>query len=80
MAKKKEKITYVDDGRPLADMSGLPESPLKRRNPALPRPTFREVWSTYWGAVKMMFLPMLAFIGGLVLLYIILYLLFMVIA
>ena len=76
MGKKKDKITYVDDGRPLADMSGLPESPLKHRDPLTPRPTFREVWSTYWGAVKMMFLPMLAFIGGLVLLYIILYLLF----
>ena len=76
MGKEKEKITYVDDGSTIADMSNLPESPLKRRDPSVPRPTFREAWGTYWSAVKMMFLPMLAFAGGLVVLYFICYLLF----
>ena len=80
MGRKKEKITYVDDGRTLADMSGVSGSRLGQRNPSAPRPTFGEVWSTYWGAVKMMFLPMLAVIGALCLLYIILYVLFMLMA
>ena len=69
MGRKKEKITYIDDGRTQADMTNLPGARLGRRNPAAPRPTFKEVWSTYWGAVKMMFLPMLACIGGICLLF-----------
>jgi len=80
MGKKKEKITYVDDGRTLADMSAVPGARLPRRANGSTRPTFKEVWTTYWGAVKMMFLPMLAFIGGLVVLYIILYSLFALMA
>ena len=80
MGRKKDKVTYIDDGRTLADMSVLPGSRLGRRNPSAPRPTFKEVWATYWGAVRMMFLPMLAFIGGICLLYIILYVLFMLLA
>ena len=49
MAKKKEKITYIDDGRTLADMSGVPGSRLNRRHSAGPRASFKEVWATYWG-------------------------------
>ena len=75
MGKKKEKITYIDDGRTLADMSGL-SHPYLTRDKLKPAPRFKEAWATYWNAVRMMFLPMLAVIGALVILYGILYLLF----
>ena len=75
MAKKKEKITYIDDGRTLADMSGV-------SGPRWSGASFRSenrmkgAWKTYWSAVKMMFFPMLAVIGALVVIYAIMYLLF----
>lgn len=75
MSKKdrKERTVYVDDGRTLADMSGVTSGfHLNNRNPARPRPRAKEVWSTYWNAVRMMFLPMLAVMGGIVVIYIIL--------
>ena len=75
MGKKKEKVTYIDDGRPLADMSGV-SSPRLTRSPIQPSPRFKEAWKTYWNAVKMMFLPMLAVIGALVVIYGIMYLVF----
>ena len=63
MAKnKKEKITYVDDGRTIADMSGLSNN----RNDWIKRGTTsppKAIWDTYWGAVKMMIKPMLVTIG-----------------
>ena len=80
MAKKKEKITYIDDGRTLADMSNVPGSRLGRRNPNAPRSGAKEVWSTYWNAVKMMFLPMLATIGAICVIFGILALVFGVLA
>ena len=77
MGKKKDKITYVDDGRTLADMSnvrrGIWES---SRSGSRPYSTAKDKWNTYWSAVKMMFLPMLAFIGVLVVIYIILFIIF----
>ena len=39
-----------------------------------PASTWKDRWNTYWNAVKMMFLPMMAVIGGLVVIYAILYL------
>ena len=75
MSKKKEKITYVDDGRTLADMSGL-SSPRLTRSAARPSPRLKEVLATYWNAVKMMFLPMMAVIGALVVIYGVMYLIF----
>ena len=79
MGKKKEKVTYIDDGRPLADMSGVSGFRLTR-NPIKPTTRFKEAWATYWNAVKMMFLPMLAVIGALVVIYGVIYLLFSVAA
>ncbi len=76
MGKKKEKVTYIDDGRVLADMSGVGGRRLGSQNPAAPRPKAKDVWSTYWGAVKMMFLPMLATIGAICVIFGILYLIF----
>ncbi|MBQ9762443.1 MAG: hypothetical protein IJV82_05125 [Oscillospiraceae bacterium] len=75
MGKKKDKIKYIDDGRTLADMSGV--SPrLPKRNGAAPRPDAKEVWKTYWAAVKMMFVPMLVVIVGLCIVYMIAFALF----
>ena len=72
---KKEKITYIDDGRTLADMSGL-SRPRLTRDKLKPAPRFKDAWATYWNAVRMMFLPMLAVIGALVVIYGVLYFLF----
>ena len=74
---KKEKVTYVDDGRTLADMSNVRRGMWESSRSGLrPASTARDKWNTYWNAVKMMFFPMLAFIGGLVVIYVVLYILF----
>ena len=77
MAKKKEKITYIDDGRTIADMSGISGPRLGKRNPASPRPAAKEVWKTYWNAVKMMIGPMITVICALGVIYMILYFIFL---
>lgn len=75
--KKKEKITYVDDGRTIADMSGVTGGfRLPDRNPHRPRPSAKEVWKTYWAAVRMMIAPMLTVVVGLLVIYMILSLVF----
>ena len=76
MGKKKEKVIYVDDGRTLADMSGV-SGPKLHRSSASPKVSYRDAWSTYWSTVKMMFLPMLAVIGALIVIYVVMYLLFL---
>lgn len=73
--KKKEKITYVDDGRTLADMSGISGGSRLPQNPY--RSTWREKWDTYWNAVKMMFTPMLVVICGILIVYMLLSLIFL---
>ena len=70
--KKKEKITYVDDGSTLADMSGLKgNTPLRRSvQPSYEKqkrePTTRAgaIWQTYIVAVRTMIGPMLVVLGG----------------
>jgi hypothetical protein len=75
--KKKEKITYIDDGSTVADMSNVTGPRLTKRNPSAPRPNIKEVWDTYWDAVKMMFGPMLVVIVGIIIVYMILTFIFM---
>ena len=64
-SKKKEKIRYIDDGRTIADMSGTSRANPLLGNSSLSSPrskrraSTREVWQTYWAAVKTMFFPML---------------------
>lgn len=76
MAKnKKEKISYVDDGRTIADMSGLSNNRrnwTKRGTVSSPK----EIWRTYWSAVKMMVKPMLVTIGFICAVFLILSILF----
>lgn len=69
---KKEKIVYVDDGRTIADMSGVSSGPRLNSNPYRPSPRFKDVWKTYWNAVKMMFTPMLVVICAIIIIYMIL--------
>lgn len=76
MAKKKDKVKYIDDGRTIADMSGLQSGPRLKSNPYRPPLSFKEVWKTYWAAVKMMFKPMLVVVVGLCIIYMVLYALF----
>ena len=76
--KKKEKIHYIDDGRTIADMSGISSGPRLSSNPYRPSPRFRDVWNTYWSAVKMMFTPMMVVIVALGVIYMILYFLFLI--
>lgn len=76
--KKKEKVIYVDDGRTIADMSGISSGLRLSRNPYRPAPRFKDVWNTYWNAVKMMITPMLVVICAIAIIYMILYFLFLV--
>lgn len=88
--KKREKTVWIDDGRTIADMSNLPTRGLGRSlSDAAPKreisetekqfykaqPKWREYLATYFAAVKMMFLPMLAVIGIISLAFLILYIL-----
>lgn len=59
--KRKDKIKYIDDGRPLADMSGVKGGISQSRN-SRPCREYKEHLKTYWNAVKMMFLPMMVVI------------------
>ncbi|MBR2024577.1 MAG: hypothetical protein IKA02_02070 [Clostridia bacterium] len=67
--KKKNKVTYVDDGRTIADMSGVngmkktPKNSDKFERLDRPDSSFKAQWNTYWSTVKSMLLPMLVVIG-----------------
>lgn len=74
---KKQKVIYVDDGRTIADMSGVRGSVFsstKKKKKTQYSSGFKDKWNTYWDAVKMMFLPMLVVVGILCLLYMIMWL------
>lgn len=58
--KKKPKVKYIDDGRTIADMSGL--SGVDKRYTG-PKGGFKAQLATYWNAVKLMFIPMLVTMG-----------------
>ena len=77
MGKKKEKVIYVDDGSTVADMSGVSGPRLGNRNPYKPAPSAKEVWKTYWNAVKMMIGPMITVICALGVIYMIVYFIFL---
>ena len=68
---KKKKPVYYDDGRTIADMSSISGT-----NPSggRPRSSFKDQMRTYFTTVRQMFLPMLAFVGGITVLFLILYL------
>ena len=77
MGKKKEKITYVDDGRTIADMSNVTGGRGCFSRPKyVPGPSFKEAWKTYWNAVRMMFVPMLVTLLGIGVIYVIVWAIF----
>ena len=57
---QKPKVKYIDDGRTLADMSGLRGVDKRYTGP---KGGFKAQARTYWNAVKLMFVPMLVTIG-----------------
>ncbi len=71
---KKEKITYIDDGRTIADMSNLP--PRAEWTKRGTTSSFKEIWRTYWQATKMMLKPTFIAIGFLVVIYLIVTIIF----
>lgn len=71
MGKKKEKVTYIDDGRTIADMSGVGGGRLPKRPEGMPRASLKEQWQTYKAAVKMMIVPMLTVLTGIGIIYMI---------
>ena len=83
MADKKdqEKTTYIDDGRSIADMSGV-NAGFSRffRSDGPSTGSVRDRLGTFWAAFKMMLLPTLVFGGALAILYGIIYLLFRFVA
>ena len=72
--KKKEKVVYVDDGRTLADMSGV-GGPRLSRKPGQVSSSMHDQWQTYKVAVKMMVRPMLVVITAMTIVYLVFYLL-----
>jgi hypothetical protein len=75
--KKKEKITYIDDGRTIADMSGTSGGLFSsKRKKDRPKPTVsanQTPWQTYCNAVRMMFKPMLVVLGIITLAFLLMY-------
>ena len=71
---KKEKVTYIDDGRTIADMSALGYHKSSLGNDNKGRSSFKDIWKTYWSAVRMMLLPTLVAVGIISLAYLIMYL------
>ena len=71
---KKEKITYIDDGSTIADMSGVNSGREWLRKGTHSSP--KEIWRTYWAAFRMMLRPMLVVVIGLIIIYIVLLILF----
>ena len=75
--KKKEKIIYIDDGRTLADMSGVQSGAGKYfKTDNRYNGTFREKMGTFWAAFKMMLLPTAVFCGALLLVFVGMYVAF----
>jgi hypothetical protein len=72
--KKREKITYIDDGRTIADMSNLP--PRGGFTKKGTTSSFKDIWRTYWQATKMMLKPTLIAVGFLVVIYLIVTIIF----
>ena len=80
MAKKKEKITWVDDGRTIADMSGIggrghaDPNTFAHGNPSRYTAPIKEELQTFFDAMGFMLLPTLAIVGLLCVTYLIVYL------
>lgn len=77
--RKKEKITYIDDGRTIADMSevkGGMRLSMPSRLKYRPSPRVKDILRTYFGAVRMMLLPTLVVVGFIAVVFLIVTLIF----
>ena len=75
--KKKEKIVYVDDGSRIADMSMLRPQEQEKTDPdQKPLPRWRQILNTYFDSVRLMLLPMLAFLGVVTVAFVVLFIIF----
>lgn len=73
---KKEKPVYVDDGRTIADMSGVQGGASKYFSSTPSYSSFKDKWLTFWDAFRMMLLPTLVVGGAMALLFGIMWLIF----
>lgn len=71
--KKKEKVKYIDDGRTIADMSNVAGGRKSLDGSGRRTSSAKEKWTTYWEAVKMMFVPMLVVLGVMTAIFLLLY-------
>ena len=69
--KKKEKVTYIDDGRTIYDMSSVSGD---NRGMHIGKGTLKEQAQTYFSAVRRMFIPMLVTMGAICVIFGILWL------
>ncbi len=73
--KQREKITYVDDGSTVYDMSAVGGGRKKTDSQGQKRrSTIKEQFGTYKQSVRMMFFPMLVTLGGITAIFLIIYL------
>ena len=79
---KEQKPVYIDDGSTVFDMSGLDQTkkynrkksaPTQKSVPAASPSRWKDCLQTYWGAVKMMFLPMLVVIAIICVVFLLMY-------
>lgn len=78
--KKKDKIRYYDDGSSVADMSSFKKKPTVPLSQSRPKVTAKEQAQTFFGVMKMMFVPMLTVICALGIIYMLMYFLFFLMA
>lgn len=77
--KKKEKIVYIDDGRTIADMSGISRkgytdpNAQKYGKPSRYHAPLKEQLRTFFDAMGFMLLPTLALVGMLIVVFLIMY-------
>ncbi len=71
---KKEKITYIDDGRTIVDMSNFQGGRKWYRQGT--SSSVKDIWKTYWSATRMMLKPTLVAIAFLVAAFLIISILF----
>lgn len=72
--KQRDKITYVDDGSTIYDMTAVSGGKKATSQTPKRRSTIKEQFGTYKQSVKMMFFPMLVTLVGITAIFLIIYL------
>ena len=74
--KKKDRITYYDDGSTVSDMSAITGTGKGKNLNIDDDGSFKSRFKTYTKAVKKMFVPMLVTMGAICIVFLLLYLIF----